>query len=305
MDAQPVVYVNVDVAFLVNWVTDLAWLWATASLAGLRVRLARLAAAAAGGAALAVWAYFPGGRWLTSLPGALFGTALLLALAFLPCRLQQGLRAVAYFLLSGGAMAGAVLLAGSRQSATLPLGSRPSSIPGTVVAAGLLLSLVGSRYLWQAARDRSRLSRSIHGLRIAVAGRALELPALLDTGNDLREPLTGAACAVVEAAAMAELLPPEVLRAATAGWEALDSLPQAWALCCRLVPYRAVGRQSGLLLAFAPDHLAIRVPGADRWRRCGGLIGLSPEPLHPDGTYRALLPSAMLDGAIPWEVETG
>lgn len=302
MEAGPVLVVNVDIAFLTNFVTDFAWLLATGSLAGVRPKWWRVAVAAALGAAAAVWAYFPDGRWLAAGPGALLGTTVLLAVAFWPCSLAQALRTAAYCILSGAAMAGVALLIGGR-------GLHPVS--DALVAAGLLLCLAGGRYLWQSARDRFRLTRGLYRLQIRHGGSCVELPALMDTGNALRDPLTGTPVAVVAGAALEGLLPGAVLMAARDGWEGFERLPGDWAARCRLVPYRAVGRSAGMLLAFVPDGLAYRPPEGKDWVSVHGLVGLAGECLHPEGLYQALLPPKLVEAAavgLPnaaWEGETG
>jgi len=301
MAAQAVLVVHVDTAFISNFVTDLAWLWAAGRLAGAKPGRWRLGLAAAMGAAAAVWAYFPSGRWITSLPGLVLGTAALLALAFWPCRPGQALRVAAYFLLTGGAMAGAVMLASTHWSGGLR-GTSP--FPSSLVASGLLVSLVGVRYLWESARERARVSRGLYSLRIRVGDRSVDIAGLLDTGNALREPLTGTPVAIVEAEALGGLLPPLVREAVTAGWAGLDRLPKSWSVRCRIVPYRAVNRATGLLLAFTPDELAVRLPGGAAWERATGLVGLTAERLHPEGAYQALLPPALGAGNA-WEGDAG
>ncbi len=303
----PVIYVNVDIVFLMNFLTDLAWLWLTASLAGIRSRWWRLSAAAAVGALAAVWAYFDSGQWLLSLTGSVVGTAALLAIAFLPCRPPQALRLAAYLVFSGGSMAGITLLA-SRDEERLLGGV--VAVPSTLVVAGLLLTLLGVRYLWEAARERRRLAKGLYHLRVRLGEQAIELPALLDTGNSLKDPLGGAPVVVVEAAALQGLIPPALLGAASAGWTGLDGVPGSWASRCRLVPFRAVGRPAGVLLALTPDELAVQLPGRSDWQPGQGMVGLAADRLHPDGAYRALLSpdtlvTASSERGLTWEGETG
>jgi stage II sporulation protein GA (sporulation sigma-E factor processing peptidase) len=275
--------------WLLNFLADLAWFWLTARLAGAAVRFWRLVLTAAVGAAAAVWATFPGGRWLNATPGVLLGTIALLALAFWPCSLRQALRVGAVFLFVGGSMAGMVLL----------LAARLPAFPTTLDLAGVLLCLVGGRHVWEAVRDRARVRAGIYRLRVRLGETTVEIGALLDTGNGLKEPLTGRPVAVVEARALAELLPMALLEAvagdgAEARWDRLLDLPEPWAAQLRTVPFRAVGRPAGTLFAFAPGGLAIRAPGEEAWREVRGLVGLAAEPLDPDGAYRALLPPRML-----------
>jgi len=307
LDAQPEIIVYLDVAFATNFVTDLAWLWGTGILAGSHLRPWRLGLASGMGAAAAVWAYFPDGRWLNSGPGALLGTVILLGLAFWPQRISEALREAAYFILIGGAMAGVAMLIGSRNA--LPGAPLTGEISSGLVTVGLLLTLVGARYLWESARERTRLKHGLYRMRIRLSDKTVELLALMDTGNGLRDPLSGTPVVVVEAAALAEVLPPVVRQAIGAGWDSLERLPGSWATRCRLVPYRAVGRNAGLLLALDPEEILIQGPGDQGWIQVHGLLGLGAERLHPEGAYRALLPPRLLNGtqasANTWKGETG
>lgn len=280
--------VSVDLLFLLNFLVDLVWLLITGRLAGLRSGRWRLAGAAAAGALLAVWAVFPTGQWLRGPLGAALGTCAVLAAAFAPCGVRQAWRALGSFLLSGAAIAGTVMLVRLR----LPgIGLyMPKSFAGGMVLAGLAVGGLGARYCFSWARDRAQLKQGIWSVRILVEGQSVSLPALVDTGNHLRDPLTAMPVAVVEAAAMRQVLPAEVSRAVALGWEGLERLPDAWAARCRLVPYRAVGRPDGMLLAFLPDDLSVAPPGEGRWQSVPGLVGISATPLHPEAVYRALLP---------------
>ena len=280
--------VSVDVVFLANFAMDLVWLVVTAKLAGLRPGRWRLVGAAAAGGLLAVWVWFDSGLWLRSPAGAAAGTLALLAVAFAPCGLPQAGRALGYFLLSGAAIAGTVSLVQLRlPGAGLYM---PRAFAGGLVVTGLALCAVGAHRLWESAHGRSQLVRGLWSLRVMIGGQAITIPALVDTGNHLRDPLAGTPVAVVDAAALRQALPADVYRAVASGWEGLERLPGEWAARLRLVPYRAVGRPDGMLLALMPDELAVAPPGGGTARVVQGLVGLSTSPLHPEGRYRALLP---------------
>lgn len=280
--------VSVDLLFLLNFLMDLVWLLMTGRLAGLRSGRWRLAGAAAAGALLAVWAVFPTGLWLRGPLGAALGTGAVLAAAFAPCSLRQAWRALGAFLLSGAAITGTVMLVRMR----LPgVGLyMPAKVSGGLVLVGVAVGGVGARYFWEWVRDRAQLKQGIWSVRILIEGQSVNLPALVDTGNHLRDPLTSTPVAVVDAAALRQVLPPEVSQAVAMGWAGLERLPDEWAARCRLVPYRAVGCPEGMLLAFTPDDLSVMPPGGGRWHSVPGLVGLSMSPLHPEAVFRALLP---------------
>lgn len=289
---QPVMIIDVDVLFLLNFGVDLAWLWGTARMAGSPVRPWRLGAAAAIGALLAVAYYFPIGAALRTLPGIAAGTGAILGIAFVPCRMGQFLRLGAVYLVAGGAQAGIALLLATRRTSMGVAGTDDA-----LVAVGVTLFGVGARYLWEVLRDRSQLVRSLHLLEVEVSGRTAVVAALLDTGNSLRDPLTGTPAAIVEVGALESMLPRAVRDAIAAGWpRGVEPIPSDWLPRCRLLPFRSVSSPAGVMLAIRPDRLTlVRSEGRIE---CRALVAVSPEPLHPDRTYRALLPASFAAAGV-------
>ena len=120
---------------------------------------------------------------------------------------------------------------------------------------------------------------SIVPLTLELEGRRVRISALRDTGNTLCDPVSGESVLVAEWRSAKGLLPFD-LRA-----EEFQS-PAALALKLkdyhpRLIPYRAVGTASGLLLAL-PCTIEIG-------KQCKtGLVAFSPSPLSDGGGYEAL-----------------
>ena len=92
---------------------------------------------------------------------------------------------------------------------------------------------------------------------------------------------------VVEADSVGPLLPPSV-RPVPADLRdpagALERMEDPWRRRFRLLPYRSVGVDQGLLLALRLDK--VQVDGEDRGPM---LAALSPTPVSDGGAYRALL----------------
>lgn len=128
---------------------------------------------------------------------------------------------------------------------------------------------------------------SVTGLPIPLGGQQLirvelsygekniSLTALRDTGNTLRDPVTGRPVLVVGADAAQQLtgLSPQQLRQPI---ETIGVIPGL-----RLIPYKAIGG-SGLLLALRVPNVKIGT-----WRG-SGLVAFAPEVLNVNGTYQAL-----------------
>ena len=109
----------------------------------------------------------------------------------------------------------------------------------------------------------------------------------MDTGNDLSDPVSGRPALVLDRRAAARVLPVEAalplaaLRADNAP-AVLAALPGTYRTQFQLLPYRAIGKEGGLLLAFRPER-------AERdgkpWQ---GLAAISPERVA-NGFYEGLI----------------
>ncbi len=109
-------------------------------------------------------------------------------------------------------------------------------------------------------------------------GKHIHLTALEDTGNGLRDPITGRPVLIVDANTAQELtgLTPQQLRSPASAM-AQELIPGL-----RLIPYRAVGQSAGLLLALRVQDVRI-----GNWKG-SSLVAFSPDGLSREGAYQAL-----------------
>ncbi len=275
--------VYVDLLFAVNAVINYLLLRGSAAMGGFPARRRRLWLAAAVGGLYAVAAVLPEWGGLAAMPGQALCAALMLLLAFgwKRATVKQGL----FFLALSFAFGGAVLLAVQLLEPDLIfLGGRAYyavSTPALLLLAGLCYGLAAVVL----AGWGTHTGGDVAAMKLTLNGRTAELQALRDTGNTLRDPVTGQGVLVVQWQVLARLLPEAGLEAAQfqdpAGlMERLAALyPQ---LRFRLVPYRAVGVAAGLLLA-------VRCQGAVKGRKEDILAAFSPTEVSAGGRFEALL----------------
>lgn len=115
-------------------------------------------------------------------------------------------------------------------------------------------------------------------LRFTLQGKAVMLPAMRDSGNLLRDGLTGIPVIVVPAGRMKALLPDPV-RA-----DDLSTLPPGW----RLISVRTVSGR-GLLMCFRPDQTELIGTNQGHWVEA--MIAVSPFPGE-----KALVPETLFQG---------
>lgn len=274
--------VYLDRVFLLNLLLDYLLLLAAAQLSGRTLHRLRLLACAAGGGIYAMVTFLPGCGFLRT-PLCQLAVGSIIALCAYGGR---GRPALLFLLLSGG-LAGFVLALG------LWAGS-PTGLLGRVyrgeVSWPLLLGAALGFYvllrllLGQGARHGGG---ELLKITISVCGRKQTVTALHDTGNTLRDPVSGRPALVLERNAAEELWPPEVAAVLASPLPPEEKMArlhrQGAAVTFSLLPFRSVGTPAGLLLAARSDYIEIN---GRRYPRTP--VALSEHPVSDGGGYHAL-----------------
>lgn len=269
--------VYADLVFVLNLAVNYLLLRGTARLGACAARKPRLLLGAAFGALYAVAVYFPAFDPLQSLPAKLLCAAVMLLLAFGARRstLRLGAIFAALTLVLCGAVYGVELLRGGqivlhRNSLLYPVTFASLLLTATAVSAACRLLLP----------RLTHAENSIVPLTLRLGGRTVRLSALRDSGNTLCDPIGGAPVLTAEWRVAARLLPTLSLRADDFATPAALAL-RLRAYAPRLIPYRAVGVASGMLLAL-PCEITLGTHTKT------GLVAFCPTPLSDGGAYEAL-----------------
>lgn len=247
--------VYLDVLFAVNVLMDGATLLAAAALGGVRVgRIRWLTASALGGGYAVLAAVLP---WMATLPLRVLAGIGLCAVAF-GGKPTFGRVCALYFVVAAS-FAGLTAALGAATGRRFLFGAGyyvavPFRMLLLAAAAGYALSGI----LLRGDALHGPLRREVERLIIRFDGCEREVHLLHDTGNTLAEPVSGKPALVLGRAAACGLLSGAVRQA----WEqtmdaaaCLAALPPEAAGRFGLLPYRAVGVESGLLLFFRPDSV--------------------------------------------------
>lgn len=129
-------------------------------------------------------------------------------------------------------------------------------------------------------------------LRLVLNGLTIEAKGLVDTGNQLMDPLTGSPVCILSIHGKEKLLPKEVVAMIEKGVEnmSLESkeLPDGWQEKMRIIPCRVVGEDNQLLIGFKPDALYIDVSGEYKEAsKC--VISFTKQQLSSDGNFDAII----------------
>ena len=249
--------VYVDVVMGLNFLVDLLLLLGTDRLAGYPVSPGRSALGAGTGAVYSGLCLLPGFSFLAQLHWRVVFLALIALTAFGWNR--SALRRGVVFIVLSMALGGLALGFGSMNMSALIL-----------AAAGLWclcrfgLGTVGEQtYVPVTLR---------HG------GREMKMMALRDTGNNLRDPITGEPVLVAGADVARELLGLTAEQLA----HPVETLARGTVAGLRLIPFRAVGQPGGLLLAMRLRNSRVGN------RRGDYLVAFAAEEFGKGEVYRML-----------------
>ena len=282
--------IYLDSLFFLNLAINYLILLATAKIAAVQISRWRIGLGALLGAGYAVLAIFPQFGFLATIPMTLVSGALMALTVFGG---KQGfLRLLVIFFAVSAAFGGAVY--------AIALGLGGSSGTGRLyLPISLRVLVISFALCWGAMtlvfRRLGRNTGKLLTIEISHRGKQTSFMGLLDTGNSLTDPVSGGGVLVAELTAVASLFSPEAVNLlkgphAASPIELFSDL-QACAdgLGFYLIPYTAVGVQSGFLLAFRPDSL--RIDGKEKQ---GVSVAISPTRVSDGGRYTALVNGGIL-----------
>lgn len=249
--------IRLDTVIFMNYLVDFLLIAGTNRICGHGHGLVRSALAAALGAAYAVSCMLPGFGFLGELHWHIIFSGLICLVAFGWKRgaLRRSILLVLLRLAMGG----------------IALGFGKGGFWAVVMAAlSICLMCIfgmdggsGKRYL---------------PVTITHGGNTVQLTALVDTGNTLRDPISGQPVLVADAGAAWKLL--ELTERQL--MEPVETLATCGCPGLRLIPYSAVGQTRGLLLGLRVDQLLIDGRAEEM------IVAFAPQSIGQGGKFQAL-----------------
>lgn len=267
--------VYIDLVFILNFCVNYLLLRGTARLGASASRKRNTLFASFIGAIYAVLVYLPQFKWLQQFTMKLVVATVMLMTAFGAKRSTVRLSAV--FAALSLALCGAIYAVQCIQGTPFVY---QESLLYPVSFASLLLTAFAVCLACRLFLPRlTHAANSIVPLTLQLNQKTVHLTALRDSGNTLIDPISGNSVLTAHWTAAAQLLPEKVSEKDFHSPSVLALRLKKYAP--RLIPYRAVGTEHGLLLAI-PCKITL-----DNQTKVG-LVAFSPTPLSDGGAYEAL-----------------
>jgi stage II sporulation protein GA (sporulation sigma-E factor processing peptidase) len=131
---------------------------------------------------------------------------------------------------------------------------------------------------------------------ICIDSLNLRLKGLIDSGNQLYDPITKSPVLIIDTTKTADFFPESIIQQSK-NIELLgsneDNEAHKWESRIRIIPYRGVGQDHQFLLAIKPDKITVLHNG-EYISVTKGLIALNHTPLSSDGEYECIVHPKML-----------
>lgn len=130
-------------------------------------------------------------------------------------------------------------------------------------------------------------------IKIIFKNKEVEVNAIVDTGNMLKEPLTGNPVVVVEKTSLYDLLPKEILNNTESilGGD-FDKIPEniknEYVQKLKIIPFSSLGKQNGMLVGIKPDKLII-INEEKEEEKDNIVVAIYNKSLTKRGEYNALI----------------
>ncbi len=258
--------IYLDVIFLENFIIDIVLINLTNKIMKLNANNKRIICSAVIGGLYSIIFYIPRLKLLVKLPFVILMACFIIAISINFISIKIVIKATSIFIGLSIMLTGIclfIIIISNRSENVLLLGSNTAKNIATSLLGLFCISVRVCDYI----KERALVSNFIFQIKLYIDNKQYLIKAFLDTGNELREPITNLPCILVEKELIGDI---EVGK---------DEV--------YFIPYSAVGIK-GKLEGIKVNKVMIR-QGNDKWREIKAIICLCDEKFSESGDFNALL----------------
>lgn len=295
--------VYLDVVMLENLCMNYIILFATGYLMKIKMKQLRLVASSLLGGIYAVVTYLEILPIYSSLFMKIILSILMVYLAFRAKSIKNLCKQLVIFYLISFAFGGcafALLYFIKPQDILMKNGVYVGTYPLKIALLGGIVGFIIVHIAFKIVKTKLRKKDIIYEIKIKVGEKTLQVNAMLDTGNMLKDPISGMPVIVVEKAQLYSLLPSKLLdniekMIGGEGESLINQIEEKNILTkFRMIPFSSVGKQNGIMLGFKVDEVTIEKDEGLQTRN-DVIIGIFNYTLSKNGNYVALIGLDMLE----------
>ncbi len=285
--------IYVDIVLLENLCMNYIILFGTAYIIKIKVKHIRILLASLIGAVYAVLAYAGVFPIYANLITKIILSICMTYIAFNPKKLKGLIKELILFYLVSFALGGcafALLYIVRPQDIFMKNGVYIGTYPLKIALLGGITGFVITYVAIKIVKTRITKNEIIYKAIIKIEEQEIEINVLLDTGNMLKDPISGDAVIMVEKNKLYKILPNEMLDNTNKflGGEFENAESLEYRKRIRFIPFTSVGKQNGMLLGIKPDLVKI-ITDVDEIVNEKTIIGVYEKTFSKSGKYSGLI----------------
>lgn len=290
---EETVTIYVDIVLLENLCMNYIILFGTAYIIKIKVKHIRILLASLIGAVYAVLAYAGVFPIYANLITKIILSICMTYIAFNPKKLKGLIKELILFYLVSFALGGcafALLYIVRPQDIFMKNGVYIGTYPLKIALLGGITGFIITYVAIKIVKTRITKNEIIYKAIIKIEEQEIEINVLLDTGNMLKDPISGDAVIMVEKNKLYKILPNEMLDNTNKflGGEFENAESLEYRKRIRFIPFTSVGKQNGMLLGIKPDLVKI-ITDVDEIVNEKTIIGVYEKTFSKYGKYSGLI----------------
>lgn len=293
--------IYLDIVLIENLCMNYIILFATGFIMKIKLHHIRIILSALVGGIYAILSYMEIFPFYSTMVVKIILSVCMVYIAFFPKGIKSLLKHLVMFYLVSFAFGGcafALLYFIKPEDIFMINGVYVGTYPIKIALLGGVVGFVITYIAFKVVKSRMTKKSLIHDVEIKIEEKTIKIKALLDTGNGLKEPITGEPVIVVERDRLYGILPGNILnnidKIIGGDWGNLEEDIE-YRTRFRVIPFKSIGKQNGMLLGFRVDEVNV-ITDIDKIVNQKVIMCIYNGTLTRTNTYSALIGLDMLEG---------
>lgn len=289
--------IYIDIVLIENLIMNFIILLATGIILKEKIKIIRLLSSSLIGAIYSVVSYMSILEIYSSMILKIILSIVIVYVAFNPQTIKKLWKDILIFYLTSfvfGGVAFALIYVVKPQDILMKNGLFLGTYPLKTIILGAIIAFAIILTAFTVVKSKITKKDMFYEIEINLNGKKIETIAMLDTGNQLKDPLTNTPVIVIEHTLLYDCLPKEILNNLEnlLGGE-FDSIPEEYMSKLKYIPFSSLGKQNGMLMGIKAEYIIIKNEECEK-KISNAIIGIYNKSLTKRGEYRGLIGMELL-----------
>lgn len=294
--------IYLDVVIVENLIMDAIIIYATAIVLKVKIRHLRIIISSLIGAIYSVLSYISDLEVYNNLFLKIFLSIVMVYIAFSPQNIKTLMKQILIFYLTSflfGGVAFALIYVIKPQEILMKNGLFLGMYPLKTVFLGAIVATAILITAFKVVKSNITKKDMMCNVSIELNNKTVNIKTMIDTGNMLKEPISGLPVIVVENTALYELIPKEILDNLDdilgGDFQKIpDNIKSTYIAKLKWIPYSSLGKQNGMLVGIKADKATVEKDD-QVIEHDNVIVGIYNKSLTKRGEYRGLIGVELLN----------